>query len=155
MEQKLKQIAFHITDYCNGHCPMCYATEEGKRYSINPYTIVLSNTHDYKENGKPVDIKEIAQYIDEMDVTVHGSTALEHDTFNGVPGSYEHVMANILKFAEVKNEDQQICAIVNIMPHTVAHLEEILMATALKLEGHLDTFGVQRIAPSGRADGVL
>lgn len=29
MENKLKEINFHITDVCNGHCPMCYATEEG------------------------------------------------------------------------------------------------------------------------------
>lgn len=29
MSPKLKEIDFHITDFCNGNCPMCYATEEG------------------------------------------------------------------------------------------------------------------------------
>lgn len=27
--EKLREIDFHITDECQGHCPMCYATEEG------------------------------------------------------------------------------------------------------------------------------
>jgi len=209
MSNSLKEIDFHITDFCNGHCPMCYATEEGmertngdldtlklvvhnaikngeverfvmvggdpcehpnlvellkyikeegRKYNVKTKTIVLSNTHDYKENGQPVDIKDIAQYIDEMDVTVHGSTAEEHDRFNGVPGSYEHVMENLQKFAEVKTDEQEICAIINIMPHTIRppkHLEEIMMATALKLNGNLNSFGIQRIAPSGRADGKV
>ena len=206
MENKIREIDFHITDYCNGNCPMCYATEEGmkrthgdldtlklvvhnaivngeverfvmvggdpcdhphlvellkyikeegNKYNVKTKTIVLSNTHDYKENGKPVDMEEVAKYVDEMDVTVHGSTAEEHDTFNGVPGSYEHVMGNLKKFADVKTDEQEICAIINVMPHTAKHMEEIMMATALKLDGKLDSFGIQRIAPSGRADGEV
>ena len=132
-----------------------YIKDEGKRNNVKTKTIVLSNTHDYKENGRPVDIKDILPYVDEMDVTVHGSTAEEHDTFNGAPGSYEHVMENVRRFAELKSREQEICAIINVMPHTVAHFEEILMATVRKLEGKLDSFGIQRIAPSGRAgDGV-
>ena len=126
MSEKLREIDFHITDYCLGHCPMCYATEEdmcrkhgdletlkqvvhnaiangeverfvmvggdpcehphlvellkyikqeGIKYNVKTKTIVLSNTHDYKENGKPVSIEEVAPYIDEMDVTIHGATA--------------------------------------------------------------------------------
>ncbi len=207
MENKVREIDIHITDVCNGHCPMCYITEEGmqgkhgdletlklivhnaiangdverfvmvggdpcehphlvellkyikeegQKYNVKTKTIVLSNTHDYKENGKPVDIKDVAPYIDEMDVTVHGSTPEEHDTFNGVKGSYEHVMSNLEKFAAVKTDEQEICGIINIMPHTIepkGHLEEIMMATALRLNGHLNTFGIQRIAPSGKAEG--
>ena len=132
-----------------------YIKEEGNKHNVKTKTTVLSNTHDYKENGKPVAIEDIAEYIDEMDVTIHGSTAEEHDTFNGVPGSYEHVIENLKRFAKVKTEEQDICAIINVMPHTVAHMEEIMMATALKFDGKLDTFGIQRIAPSGRAAGEV
>lgn len=204
MSEKLREIDFHITDVCLGHCPMCYATEEdmcrkhgdletlkkvvhnaiangeverfvmvggdpcehphlvellkyikaeGKKYDVKTKTIVLSNTHDYKENGKPVSIEEVAPYIDEMDVTVHGATPEVHDAFNGCPGSYEHVMENVKKFIGVKNSDQEVCAIMNVMPHTVKHMESIMLNTALNLDGKVDFFGIQRIAPSGRACG--
>lgn len=83
--------------------------------------------------------------------TVHGATAEEHDAFNGVKGSYKHVMDNIKEFARVRNEDQEICAIINVMPHTVNNMEQIMLHTALELDGNLDFFGIQRIAPSGRA----
>ena len=205
MENKLREINFHITDECNGHCPMCYATkegmcrkhgdletlklvvhnaivngeverfvmvggdpcehphlvellkyikEEGKKHSVKTKTIVLSNTHDYKENGKPVSIEDVAPYIDEMDVTIHGANAKVHDAFNGVPGSYEHVLDNVRKFIDVKNDEQEVCAIINVMPHTVEHMEEIMLNTALNLNGKVDFFGIQRIAPSGRACGT-
>mgnify|MGYP001852258884 FL=1 len=198
----LREIDFHITDVCSGHCPMCYATaegmcrnngdieilkkivhnaivngeverfvmvggdpcehphlvellkyikEEGRRNNVNTRTIVLSNTHDYKENGKPVSIKDVAPYIDEMSVTVHGATAQEHDAFNGVKGSYEHVMRNLKEFARVKNDEQEISATINVMPHTIKNMEQIMLHTALELEGNIDYFFIQRIAPSGRA----
>lgn len=198
----LKEIDFHITDVCNGHCPMCYATEEGmcrshgdietlkkvvhnaiangeverfvmvggdpcqhphlvellkyikeegKRNNVSTRTIVLSNTHDYKENGKPVSIEDVAPYIDEMSVTVHGATAKEHDAFNGVKGSYEHVMKNLKEFARIKNDEQEISATINVMPHTIKNMEQIMLHTALELDGNVDYFFIQRIAPSGRA----
>lgn len=205
MENQLKEIDFHITDYCLGHCPMCYATEEnmcrkhgdletlkkvvrnaivngeverfvmvggdpcehphlvellkyikeeGQKHSVKTKTIVLSNTHDYKENGKPVSIEEVAPYIDEMDVTIHGATAAIHDAFNGCPGSYDHVMNNIRKFIDVKRDDQEVAVMLNIMPHTVKHIEEIMLSANLELGGKVDTFGVQRIAPTGKAQGT-
>ena len=203
MNYSVKEINFHITDYCNGHCPCCYYTqegvprkhgdletlklvvhnaivageverfimvggdpcehphlvellkyikEEGKKYNVKTKTIVLSNTHDYKENGKPVDIKDIMDYVDEMDVTIHGANALEHDTFNGVPGSYEHVLGNIKKYQELKNDEQAIGVVINVMPHTVDHFEEILVSAAQKLDWKFDAFVIQRIAPAGRAE---
>lgn len=202
--EKLREINFHITDECQGHCPMCYATEEGScrkhgelktlkqivhnaivngeverfvmvgvdpcehpnlvellkyikeegnKYNVKTKVIVLSNTHDYKENGKPVSIEEVVPYIDEMDVTVHGATAEIHDEFNGCPGSYEHVMSNVKKFIDVKEEEQEVCAIINVMPHTAEHMQEIMLNTALNLDGKIHFFGIQRIAPSRRACG--
>lgn len=202
MENKLKEINFHITDVCNGHCPMCYATEEGmcrtngdieilkkvvhnaiangeverfvmvggdpcahpqlmellryikeegKSNNVNTKTIVLSNTHDYRDNGEIVPIEEAAKYVDEMSVTVHGATAKEHDAFNGVKGSYEHVMTNLKEFARVKSDEQEISATINVMPHTIKNMEQIMLHTALELEGNVDYFFIQRIAPSGRA----
>lgn len=130
-----------------------YIKEEGIKNNVKTKTIVLSNTHDYKENGKPVNIEDVAQYIDEMDVTIHGATAEIHDTFNGHFGSYDHVMNNLKKFTEIKNEEQKICAIINVMPHTIKHMEEIMLNTVLNLNNKVDYFGIQRIAPSGRACG--
>ena len=199
-----KGMALHITDVCEGHCPMCYETEEGKprkhgdletlkliitnaiknggleeftfvggdpcthphlvellkyvkeegkKYHVNTKNIVLSNTHDYRENGKVVPIEKVAHLIDEVDVTVHAATAEEHDAFNGCKGSYEHVMGNLNKFAEVKKEGQTICAVVNIMPSTIKQLKEMTQATISKLDGKLDSFMIQRIALVGRAEG--
>lgn len=202
MENRLQEIDFHITDVCEGHCPMCYATEEGmcrthgdietlkkvvhnaiangeverfvmvggdpcehpqimellryiksegKAHNVNARTIVLSNTHDYRDNGKIVPLEEVAKYVDEMSVTVHGATAEEHDAFNGVPGSYAHVMANLKEFARVKSDKQEISATINVMPHTIHNMEQIMLRTALELNGNLDYFFIQRIAPSGKA----
>lgn len=202
MENKLQEIDFHITDMCMGHCPMCYATEEGmcrthgdietlkkvvhnaivngeverfvmvggdpcehpqlmellryikeegQTHNVKTRTIVLSNTHDYRDNGQIVPLEEVAKYVDEMSVTVHGATPEEHDTFNGVPGSYTHVMANLKEFARVKSDEQEISATINVMPHTINNMEQIMLHTALELNGNLDYFFIQRIAPSGRA----
>jgi len=88
-----------------------------------------------------------------MDVTIHGATAEIHDAFNGCSGSYEHVLENVKKFAEIKNDEQEVCVMINVMPHTVEHMEEIMLNSTLKLDGKVDFFGIQRIAPSGRACG--
>lgn len=128
-----------------------YIKEEGKAHNVNTRTIVLSNTHDYRDNGQIVPLEEVAKYVDEMSVTVHGATAEEHDAFNGVPGSYAHVMENLKEFARVKGDNQEISATINVMPHTIHNMEQIMLRTALELNGNLDYFFIQRIAPSGRA----
>ena len=76
-------------------------------------------------------MEEVAKYVDEMDVTVHGATPEIHDAFNGVKGSYEHVMNNIKEYAKVKSEEQAICAVINVMPHTINNMERIMLNTAL------------------------
>lgn len=205
MKYKIKEMNLHITEYCTGHCPMCYATDEnmnrkhgnietlkliihnaikngkverfvmvggdpcehpnlvellkyikeqGKEYNVATKSMIISNTHDYKENGKSAKIEDIAQYIDGMCVTIHGSDAETHDKFNGSEGSYEHVMNNIEKYANIKSEKQEICIIVNLMPQTVNCLKEIMLNTNERLNGKVDGFAIQRIAPIGRACGT-
>lgn len=206
MKYKIKEFNLHITEFCSGHCPMCYATdenmirkhgdiqtlkkivynaicygnvdtfvmvggdpcehpnlvellkyikEEGKKNNINTKSMVISNTHDYKENGKPVNIEDIAEYIDGMCVTIHGSDEETHDKFNGCKGSYNHVMNNLEKYNKLKNKNQEICVIVNLMPQTVNCLEEIMTNTNKRLNGGVDSFAIQRIAPIGRACGSV
>lgn len=132
-----------------------YIKERASQLNVNVKTIVLSNTHEYKRNGQVVDMEEVAKYVDELDVTIHGSTAEEHDTFNRTPGSYEKVMSNIQKFAEITkgNPSKEIYGIVNVMPHTVHQIEQIMLSANERLNGAINGFGIQRIAPSGRADG--
>lgn len=201
----MKEINFHITDHCEGHCPMCYATDEkmirkhgnietlklvvhnaianggverfvmvggdpcehpnlvellkyikqeGQKYGIDTKSMVISNTHDYKEDGKKVRIEEISDILDGVCLTVHGHTSNIHDEFNGCLGSYKHVMENLRRYAEVKNKNQEICIIVNLMPSTVEHLQDIILNTNEELNGKIDSVAIQRIAPIGKACGT-
>ena len=205
MSYKIKEINFHITEFCEGHCPMCYATddnmkrkhgdintlkliahnaikygkverfvmvggnpcehpylvdlikfikEEGKEYNIDTKTMIILNTHYYKKNGKSVDIEDVAKYIDGMCFTVHADNAEEHDSFNGCPGSYEHAINNLKKYAKLKNKKQEICIIVNLMPQTVNNLKKIMININKNLNSTVDGFAIQRIAPIGRACGT-
>lgn len=204
MGYKVKELNFHITEFCSGHCPMCYATdenmnrkhgnidilkkiihngiacgkvdrfvmvggdpcehpnlvellkyikEESDKHNTNTKATIISNTHDYKENGKKADIKDIVGYIDGMCVTIHGVNEEEHDRFNGCAGSYEHVLKNVREYIKIKNDSQKICIILNLMPQTVKNLKEIMLNTNKQLLGKVDGFAIQRIAPIGRACG--
>ena len=204
MSSNLKMIAFHITDNCSAHCPMCYENacknknldgeletlkkivhnaiangkveqfllvggdpcehphlmellkyikSEGEKYGVKTFVEVLSNTHDYYENGKPVPMEEVAKYVDKLNVTVHGETPEIHDAFNGVPGSYMHMMENVAKFAHIKSDEQSIGITVNVMPSTIGHFAEIIYNANVLLNGAIADVCVQRIAPIGRAVG--
>ena len=56
--------------------------EEGKKYNVDSKSMVISNTHDYMENGKHVEIKDVVDYLDGMCFTVHSDTPEAHDDFN-------------------------------------------------------------------------
>lgn len=199
---KLNMIAFHITDNCSAHCPMCYENAckckdldgeletlkkiahnaiangrvenfimvggdpcehphlmelmrfikfEGERYGVNTFIEVLSNTHDYRENGEIVPMEEVAKLVDKMNVTVHGSSAGEHDSFNGVKGSYDHMMENVRKFIAVKSDEQSVGITVNVMPQTYDKIGDIVYNANQDLNGEIADVCVQRIAPVGRA----
>lgn len=201
-EYKLNMIAFHITDNCSAHCPMCYESScknkdldgeietlkqivhnaiangkvenfllvggdpcehphmmellrfiksEGEKYDVKTFIEVLSNTHDYRENGEIVPMEEVAKYVDKLNITVHGVTAGEHDSFNGVPGSYNHMMENVRNFIDVKTDEQSVGITVNVMPQTFDKIGEIVYNTNLDLGGAIKDICVQRIAPVGRA----
>lgn len=201
---KLKTIAFHITDNCSAHCPMCYENaqrnpdldgefetlkkivhnaitngkvenfllvggdpcehphlielmryikEEGKKYGVKTFIEVLSNTHVYKENGKVVPMEEVVKYVDKMNVTLHGTTPEVHDAFNGVKGSYMQMLANVMRFVQIKSSEQSVGATVNVMPHTVHNINEIVYNANQLLGGAIEDVCVQRIAPVGRACG--
>jgi len=204
MNYKIKEINLHITEYCKGHCPMCYATdehmirkhgnietlklivhnsitygkidtfvlvggdpcehpnlmkllkyikEEGDKNHISTKSLVISNTHDYKENGENVCIEEVCKYVDGMCLTVHGENPEEHDKFNGCKGSYEHVINNLRKYCKLKKDGQSVCIIINLMPQTVIKMENIIKNVLFDLEGKIDCFAIQRIALIGRACG--
>ncbi len=201
---KLNTIAFHITDSCSAHCPMCYESackktdlngeievlkqiaynaivngrveqfllvggdpcdhpqlmelmrfikNTGKAHGVDTFIEVLSNTHDYKDNGKSVSMEEVAKLVDKMNVTVHGETPEIHDAFNGVPGSYEHVMQNVKRFAEIKQDKDALGLTINVMPSTVHKISEIVYSAISKMGGEVADVCVQRIAPVGRALG--
>lgn len=201
-EYKLNTLAFHITDNCSAHCPMCYENacknkdldgeletlkkivhnaiangkvenfllvggdpcehphlmellryikSEGEKYGVDTFIEVLSNTHDYRENGEIVPMEEVAKYVDKMNVTVNGVTAGEHDSFNGVPGSYNHMMDNVRKFVAVKGDHQSVGVTVNVMPNTYDKIGEIVYFANADLGGVIEDVCVQRIAPVGRA----
>ena len=52
MENKLQEIDFHITDVCQGHCPMCYATEEGMCRTHGDIETLKKVVHNAIANGE-------------------------------------------------------------------------------------------------------
>lgn len=119
-------------------------------------TIILSNTHIYREDGHEVEIEEVADLIDEMDFTLHGADAVSHDAFNNAPGSYDTAISRIKRFMKVRSEDQGVGIILNMVPPIVgnaARLYEIMhnIVRELDMKPDQDFFAIQRIAPSGKA----
>ncbi|MCL2228768.1 MAG: radical SAM protein [Firmicutes bacterium] len=126
----------------------------GAKAKVETYTAVLSNTHEYKDNGKPVSIKEVAPYVDEMNVTLHGATAEVHDAFNGVKGSYKAVTTNVKEFQRVK-DDAEVGVTINVMPHTANEMNSIMFNAMNEFDNKVNMFCIQRIMPAGRACGSV
>lgn len=205
MNCKIKEINLHVTDFCSGKCPMCYATDEkmlrthgkledlklivhnaiangrverfvmvggdpceyphlvellkyikdeGKKYNVDTKNMVISNTHNYFENGKELDIENISSFVDGLCFTVHGENSKIHDEFNKSSGSYDHVIEKLKKYAKVKGKQQEICIIINLMPQTVHNLEKIINNIYKDLDNQVDSIAIQRIAPIGKACGT-
>lgn len=76
--------------------------------------MIISNTHDYIESGKKVNIEDISHLIDSMCVTTREETAEIHDKFNRCKGYYEHGINNLKKYVQLKKGKQEICIIFNL-----------------------------------------
>ena len=113
---------------------------------------VLSNTHVYRNGGNPVGIESIVPYVDELDFTLHG-IGVEHDKRNRDCGSYKAAMNQLRRFVAVRKQDQAVAIVLNFVPYTMTHLEEMMSGVAkeIGMVPGLDYFTVQRIAPTGEA----
>ncbi len=113
---------------------------------------VLSNTHDYRRNGKIVPIEEIVPYVSELDFTLHG-IGVKHDFFNGNLGAYDHGMNQLKRFMHARNADQAVAMVLNFVPETLCNIGEMVRGVVkeLNMDPERDYFMVQRIAPIGRA----
>ncbi len=92
--------------------------------------MVLSNTHSYQNGGVAVDITEAAEYIDEVDFTLHGYSPEMHDEFTKNPGSYSVATKNLKRFIETRKEDKPVGIILNLVPEIVANLTKIMGSIA-------------------------
>ena len=85
-------------------------------------TVVLSNTHSYRDNGAAYDIAGLTQFVDELDFTLHGATPEMYDAFTKCPGSYELATANLKRFAMARRDGQAIGIILNMVPDIIHNL---------------------------------
>ena len=123
-----------------------YAKELGLR------TVVLSNTHVYRDGGKIVPMDEVVPYLDEMDFTLHGDEEA-HDAFNGNAGAYRAAVTQIRCFMRKRSSEQSVGVIVNLTPESIDGLEDALyqIIKELRMDPEQDCFIAQRIAPVGLA----
>ncbi len=116
-------------------------------------TVVLSNTHSYRDNGATYDIAGLTEWVDELNFTLHGATPEIHNAFTKCPGSYELATTNLKRFAMARRDGQAIGIILNMVPEIIHDLPRIMrsIVSRLDLQPGLDFFTIQRIAPSGGA----
>ncbi|MBO4855358.1 radical SAM protein [Candidatus Saccharibacteria bacterium] len=114
---------------------------------------VLSNTHVYMDNGRPVAMAEVTPLLDEVDFTLHGASASAHDAFNHATGSYRQATSQIKEFMLYRKSEQSVGIILNMVPQVISNLSAIMsnIIDDLELNPELDFFSIQRIAPSGKA----
>lgn len=105
---------------------------------------IMSNTMDIYAREKAVNL------IDNIDATLHGKNAEEHDTFCGYSGAFE-LLLNNLKFYNDGGVNINIA--INIIPQTFDKIYEIV-ESVIKRGVHVNTVLTQRILPNGRAIGT-
>lgn len=109
---------------------------------------ILSNTHNYKNSN----IEKITPYVTSLEGTFHASTAEDHNRFNGTPNSYQNMVANLKRYGEIKNSEQQIGAVLNVMNYNYNHLYEII-ARLVEQGITPDYVMIQRVGLYGKAAG--
>lgn len=145
-----EDLVFVGGDPCR-HPDLVQLLQHAKEKRLN--TVVLSNTHSYQNGGVAVDIAEAAEYIDEVDFTLHGYSPEMHDEFTKNPGSYSVATKNLKRFIETRKEDKPVGIILNLVPEIVTNLTKIMgsIANKIGMKPGLDFFTIQRIAPAGMA----
>ncbi len=125
--------------------------KRAKEVGLN--TVVLSNTHAYQCGGHPVSMPEVTPLLDEIDFTLHGSSAKAHNKFNGMDGSYQMATERIKEFMLFRKPGQSVGIILNMVPEIIDDLPAIMenIIGDLELNPDYDFFSIQRIAPSGKA----
>ncbi len=109
---------------------------------------ILSNTHNYKNSS----IERITPYVSSLEGTIHGETAKIHDTFCGVEGAYDNLVSNLKLYNSIKDKNQNIGIVLNVMKHNYNHLYDSIYS--LKEQNlDIDYVLVQRIGAYGKAYG--
>lgn len=105
---------------------------------------IMSNTLNFSD----VTISEVASYIDEIQFTLHGATANEHENFcKAKHGTYEKVVNRMKKFISCGIE---VKIVINIIPKTYDRIYD--MTKSMFDQGvNFKTLLLQRIFPCGRA----
>lgn len=117
-------------------------------YDLGFKVPILSNTHNYKNTT----IERITPYVTSLEGTFHAPTAEEHDQFNRTRHSYETMLENLKKYDSIRNSEQNLGAVLNIMNYNYNRLYEII-EKLLEQELRLDYVLIQRIGLYGRAKG--
>lgn len=109
---------------------------------------IMSNTLAF---DKSLSIKELSGLIDNIDFTLHGKTAGEHELFcHAREGLYNEIM---LKLQEYINYGTNVNIAINLIPSTFNNIYK--MVKAVRDNGVcFTTLLLQRIIPLGRAQGT-
>lgn len=105
---------------------------------------IMSNTLDFKNVTPP----QIAKYIDEIQFTLHGETAENHESFcKAKEGTYALVLERLKKYME---QGVVVNIAINIIPNTYNIIYD--MVKSMFNQGvNFTTLLLQRIIPCGRA----
>ncbi len=109
---------------------------------------ILSNTHRYNNTT----LEKVIPYVTSLEGTFHAPTAEEHNRFNKTTNSYEIMLANLENYDKLRDTNQNLGAVLNIMNHNYDHLYEII-DRLLEQKLRLDYVLIQRIGLYGRASG--
>lgn len=109
---------------------------------------ILSNTHNYKNSS----IERVTSYVSSLEGTIHGESAKIHDAFCGMEGAYDNLVSNLKLYNSIKDKNQNIGIVLNVMKHNYNHLYDSIYS--LKEQNlDIDYVLVQRIGTYGRAEG--
>lgn len=105
---------------------------------------IMSNTLDFGD----ISVDEVAKYIDNIDFTLHGKDAVEHEKFcGGHPGLYDDVMSKLRRYIAC---GVNVNIAINIIPSNFDKIYE-MVESVIKNDVKFTTLLLQRILPLGRA----